>query len=531
MEADFVIVGGGSAGCVLANRLSEGGRHQVILLEAGGTDASPLIRIPAGEMKAIMSDRFNWKYMAEPDPSRSGRVDMWPAGKVLGGGSSINGMMYVRGSRYDYDQWALLGNEGWSYDDVLPCFKRMETYEGAGSGVRGGEGPLHASFTRVPSRLTDAFIQGGIEAGIPPNEDTNGWQQEGIGRSQASQRGGWRHSTAQAYLRPARRRHNLKVVTHAVVTEILVEGQVAKGVRFHRKGETILAHARREVIVAAGAIASPKLLMLSGIGPAGHLRDMGIDVKCDLRGVGENLQEHPAVLIQEHVAFRTLNKELTPLRVLKHGLDFLLRGRGPATTSIGHGVAFVRRSGLDPAPMVQLSFSPIAYDFSAAGVSLYHRPCVLIAVNVCRPAARGRLALRSSDPFAPPVIDHKMFAHPEDMDLLVFGCRKAREIFRSRSFSPYALDERSPGVEVESDRQWEDYIRGNAFPMYHPCGTCRMGSDPAAVVSSTLKVKGVGGLRVVDASVMPVIPSANTNVPTIMVAERAADFILNAPER
>jgi choline dehydrogenase len=527
MEFDYIVVGGGSAGCVLANRLSEDGRSTVLLLEAGGTDHSPVVRVPAGEATAIMSDRYNWKYEAEPDNTRDGRRDVWPAGKVLGGGSSINGMMYVRGSRYDYDNWASLGNPSWSYDQVLPYFKRMETSEVGDDAYRGRRGPLRASLTRVPSRITQAFIAGGVETGIPRNDDTNGASQEGIGHSEASQKNGWRHSTAQAYLRPARSRSNLCVITKAMVVKVNVTNNVATGVDYVKAGRKHTVRCRMEIVLSAGAMASPKLLLLSGIGPGDALQNMGIEVKAHAPGVGRNLQEHPGILLFQHVNIRTLNTEVTPLRIFFHGLNFLLRGRGPATTSIGHGVAFIRDRADSPAPTLQLAFSPIAYDFTPAGVQLYRKPAVMIAVNVCRPNGRGEIRLRSPDPLAPPVIDHKLLADEGDLQKLIYGGRAARKIFGSPAFSEYSIDERLPGSGIETDAEWKRYVREAAFPMYHPCGTCRMGPDDQSVVSEDLRVKGISNLRVVDASIMPVVPSANTNVPTIMVAERASDLILN----
>ncbi|MEQ5843769.1 GMC family oxidoreductase N-terminal domain-containing protein [Paraburkholderia acidicola] len=527
MEFDYIVVGGGSAGCVLANRLSENGQFTVLLLEAGGTDHSPVVRIPAGEATAIMSDRYNWKYAAEADSTRNGRRDVWPAGKVLGGGSSINGMMYVRGSRYDYDNWASLGNPTWSYDRVLPYFKRMETSEIGDDIYRGREGPLCASLTRVPSKITEAFIAGGVETGIPRNDDTNGATQEGIGHSEASQKNGWRHSTAQAYLRPARNRRNLCVTTKAIVTKVHIENRIATGVDYVKAGQKHTVRCRVEVILSAGAMASPKLLMLSGIGSGDALTQMGIEVKLHAPGVGRNLQEHPGILLFQHVNIRTLNTEVTPLRIVLHGLNFLFRGRGPATTSIGHGVAFIRDQPDAPAPTLQLAFSPIAYDFTPEGVRLYRKPAVMIAVNVCRPNGRGEIRLRSPDPFDAPVIDHRLLADEGDLQKLIYGGRAARKIFGSHAFSRYSIDERLPGRNVETDAEWTQYVKDVAFPMYHPCGTCRMGPDDQSVVSEDLRVKGISGLRVVDASIMPVVPSANTNVPTIMVAERASDLILN----
>jgi choline dehydrogenase len=535
MAWDYIIAGGGTAGCVLANRLSADGRSRILLLEAGGSDRTPIVRIPAGEIFAIASPRYNWNYDAEPDPSLNERVTKWPGGKVLGGSSSINGMIYLRGQREDYEDWdRLLGGTGlWSYAAVLPYFKRMESNEFGASEYHGASGPLRASHVPTPHPVARAFIEAGVELGIPHNPDVNAERQEGIGPIQGSIRRGRRHNTGLAYLRPARRRSNLTVITHARVDRILFEGSRAVGVRFEKRGRIREERASGEIILSAGALASPTVLMRSGLGPEAHLGEHGISPVHHLPGVGKNLQENPIAFPGAFVNVSTHNTELSPYRFVKHGLNWLLFGKGPAAGPVVHAAAFIRtRPDQESRPDIQLQLFPVIYASEpGTPVKFLDRPGVLVGVNTCRPQSFSEIQLRSPNPDDPPKIKSNLFSDPDDLERTIAGCRVVREIFAAKAFAPYFEQEFLPGPLVHSDAEYEQFLRFSTLPAYHPVGTCKMGVGDDAVVDERLRVFGVEGLRVVDASVMPVIPSANTNAPTIMVAERVSDLILEDRSR
>ncbi|MFJ8025432.1 GMC family oxidoreductase [Streptomyces sp. NPDC096311] len=543
-RVDYIVIGAGSAGCVLANRLSQDGRSTVLLLEAGGEDRSPFIHVPAG-FALLDAEKYNWRYTAEPDPSRNNIVEHWGGGRVLGGSSSINGEVWTRGNPADYDEWAALGCEGWDHANVLPYFMRAETFRGArgngGSGrLRGRRGPLHVSYPRFDHPLTEAYLAAAQQAGLPFNDDYNGAVQDGVGYGQLSQRRGFRHSTARAYLAPARRRRNLAVRTGALVARILVEDGRATGVEYRRDGKSVRVGARREVLLAAGALASPKLLMLSGIGPVDVLDEHGIDVLADSPRVGRGLQEHIYATMAYSVGVPTLNMELTPLGFLRHGLDFALRGRGAVTVAAAHSIAFGRLREDSVRPDYEIIFAPMGLSGSVpgtdAGEGIEYRHDVneltpmktstcMAMPSVSHPRARGRVTLHSARPQDKPRIEHQLLADRDDIAELIAVCRKTREIFARDALGPYVEGELLPGPKVRTDEEWETYLRGYAWRGEHPVGTCAMGSDPESVVDPKLRVRGVQGLRVVDASVMPTLITGHTNAPTVMIAERASDLI------
>ncbi len=523
---DYIVVGAGSAGSVLANRLSAAPGRRVLLVEAGGVDLSPYIHIPAAIIRAIGNRKLDWCYLAEPDASRNGKVDLWPAGRTLGGSSSINGMLYVRGRARDYDRWSEMGCNGWDYASVLPFFRKSESCAFGDENFRGRSGPLKVSRLRSIHSLAHTFVAAALDRDFVFNEDYNGASQEGVAYSQVTQTRGQRVSASRAYLWPALSRRNLKIETRAHCERLLIENGRCIGVRYRKNGANHDALADGEVIVSAGAIASPKLLMLSGIGPAQHLKEMDIEPLIECAGVGANLKEHPEGMVGIDVNVPTYNTEINSWKIFYHVINWLFFGRGPATSPYPHCVAFLKSHRKADGPDIQLQLGPYAFSFSEDGVIPYDRPAISAAVNIAYPETTGRIELRSPKTDDPPRIFHELLASENDLRKLTIGCKIVREIFSAPAFDSFRMRERLPGEHVESDKDWADYLRKTAFLGYHPVGTCKMGVDDMSVVSPELKVNGVDGLRVADASVMPTPISGNTNAAVIMIGERAADLIL-----
>ena len=527
MTFDHVIIGAGSAGCVLANRLSADPGNRVLLLEAGGEMDGWLVRVPVGFQKLLTHPRLNWLFETEPDDGLAGRRIPIPRGRGIGGSSSINGMLYVRGQPLDYDTWSQLGNRGWSFAEVMPYFRRAESFERGGDALRGDDGPLNVADMREHHELVDAFIRAGVECGHPENPDYNGPYQDGFGYYQVTQRDGRRESAASAYLDPARRRPNLEVITGARATRLLVEGTRVVGVEYRRGSERHEARAGHCVCLCAGAVQSPQLLELSGIGAPALLGSLEIPVVHALPGVGENYRDHYAARVNWRVKQRiTLNEQARGLPLLAATLRYALTRRGMLTFTAGIGHGFIRsRAGLDT-PDCQFFFAHGS--FSDPKTRRFDRePGMTIGVYQCRPESRGSIHAASPDPFAAPAIRANYLSDPLDCETLVAGMREARRVGEAQALEPYRAFEMNPGPDCQDDEALLDYARRTGATTYHVMGTCRMGpdGDAGAVVDERLAVRGLDGLRVVDASVMPTMPSGNINAPVIMVAEKAADMI------
>jgi choline dehydrogenase len=523
---DYIIVGAGSAGCVLANRLSEDPAVKVLLLEAGPSDWHPFVHMPAGLAKLVGKKGVNWDYSTAPEPQLEGRRLWWPRGKVLGGSSSINAMCYIRGHARDYDEWAALGAEGWHWDNVLPYFKRSEGNSRGADALHGGDGPLGVSDRLHENPLSAVFIAAARQAGFADNEDFNGPRQEGFGFYQTTTRNGARSSSAAAYLKPARSRPNLTVITHATASRITFAGDRANGVVYTIKGRGAYCEgASREVILCGGALNSPQLLMLSGIGPAAELQRHGIELRADLPGVGGNLQDHLDICTLQRCTQKLTYDQSSDLLV---GLQYYLQRKGPGTSNIAEAGGFLRsRLAEDERPDLQFHFVPAQLDDHGRNIL----PGYGYTLHACflRPRSRGRLHLVSANPSDKMRIEAHYLSDAQGFDLQVMleALRISRRILAQDAFAPYRGEEIFPGAATQSDDDAIAFIRRKAESIYHPIGTCKMGraDDPEAVVDPQLRVRGVHGLRVVDASVMPKLIGGNTNAPTMMIAERAADLI------
>lgn len=528
MEFDFIIVGAGSAGCALANRLTASGKHTVLLLEAGISDRNPLLRIPMlGSLMGVGNPKYDWMYETAPDPTRAGRTEIWPRGKMLGGSSSINGTIYVRGDRDDYNNWGQLGNQGWAFEHVEPIFKRMEKDRLGDTANHGADGLLNVRPVQGAHDLSHKFVEACAEAGVPKNSGYNGAVQEGTAILNTTSSGRVRYSASQTWLTPARKRKNLTILTSAQATRIVIDARRATGIEFRQDGTLQSAKAGKEVILCGGSINSPQLLMLSGIGPAGHLKDKGIKVVHDLPGVGENLHEHPCLVMQASVKGPALSDDIAGIGgKMKAGLRWALKGEGPLTSVVFQALAFVKTAPEMSYPDIQVHFAPLGYGSDENGVFLMEKPTVTFQPNVNRPRSRGRLSLASSDPFEYPVIQANMLADDYDIQTLVAAGKFVRTLYKTSALKDQVTDERTPGFDTASDKDWEDYVRSAAGPTFHPVGTCKMGPDDMAVVGADLKVKGIEGLRIADGSIMPQVVSGNTNAACMMIGEKAADLIL-----